>query len=42
MTQLIARTPTDLALYEPLSVPIWVFDLDSYKIWWANESALAF
>lgn len=25
-----------------LSTPMWVFDVDSHKIWWANESGLKF
>jgi len=42
MTHLSARTPSEMALFTHLSVPIWVFDLQQYRIWWANDAAVTF
>ncbi|WP_138933045.1 ATP-binding protein [Roseovarius arcticus] len=42
MTHLSARTPSELEMFAHLSVPIWVFDLDRYRIWWGNDAALEF
>ena len=32
----------DLAQFEPLNTPLWVFDVDRHAMWWANPSALVF
>lgn len=31
---------SSLDAYSKLSTPIWVFDLDGFSIWWANDKAL--
>ena len=33
-------TEADLRAWNRLKTPIWIFDLENEKIWWANESAL--
>jgi signal transduction histidine kinase len=32
----------DLASFDQLTTPVWVFDVDMHKMWWANQSALSF
>ena len=32
----------DLAQFEALSTPLWIFDVDRHAMWWANSRALAF
>ncbi len=36
------RRESDLAFYDDIRIPIWVFDVVRHKIWWANRSALQF
>jgi signal transduction histidine kinase len=36
------RSPEDLAHFESLNTPLWVFDVDRHAMWWANQSALVF
>ncbi len=32
----------DLAGYDRLRTPIWIFDVERHAMWWGNESALSF
>ena len=33
-------TPADLARFNCLQTPVWIFDVDYMRMWWANESAI--
>ena len=33
-------TPADLALFDRLQSPVWVFDIEQTQMWWANRAAL--
>lgn len=35
-------TRESLAHFEQLATPIWVFDVDNHKIWWANAAGILF
>lgn len=35
------RARDELRLLDLVSLPIWVFDLDAHKMWWANRAALS-
>ncbi len=36
------RDFSDLAPFDPLKTPVWIFDVDRHGMWWANQSALSF
>jgi len=36
------RSYADLAQFEPLNTPLWVFDVERHAMWWGNSSALVF
>jgi len=36
------RNYSDLAQFEPLNTPLWVFDVERHAMWWGNSSALIF
>ncbi len=36
------RCGSDLAFYDDIRIPIWVFDVVRHRIWWANRAALQF
>ncbi|MEM6934823.1 MAG: response regulator [Pseudomonadota bacterium] len=36
------RDYSDLASFDPLKTPVWIFDVDRHSMWWANRSALSF
>ncbi|HSF93680.1 MAG TPA: PAS-domain containing protein, partial [Thermohalobaculum sp.] len=40
--RLVFAAPEDLAGYELLATPIWVFDADRHAMWWGNRAALDF
>ena len=33
-------TPSDLARFNCLQTPVWIFDVDYMRMWWANQSAI--
>ena len=36
------KTPAVLAPYDLLHTPLWVFDVQRHRMWWANRRAIAF
>ena len=38
----VYRTADDLRAIDLLATPIWIFDVDRNRIWWANRAALTF
>ena len=36
------RCREDLAQFEALNTPLWIFDVDRHAMWWANSRAFAF
>ncbi len=38
----VYRGREDLAQFESLNTPLWVFDVDRHAMWWGNSSALTF
>ena len=42
MTQLSFTDIDDLNAWRLLSAPLWIFDVERQRIWWANESGLKF
>lgn len=33
-------TPAELAIFNRLSTPVWIFDIEQMRMWWANAAAL--
>lgn len=33
-------TPSDLARFNCLQTPVWIFDVDYMRMWWANQAAI--
>ena len=33
-------SPAELTLFNRLSTPVWIFDIDAMRMWWANTAAL--
>jgi signal transduction histidine kinase/CheY-like chemotaxis protein len=36
------RSPAELASFETLNTPLWIFDVDRHAMWWGNQRALGF
>lgn len=34
-------TPAELTLFNRLTTPVWIFDIEQMRMWWANTAALA-
>lgn len=33
-------TPAELTLFNRLTTPVWIFDIEQMRMWWANTAAL--
>ncbi|WP_299415938.1 GAF domain-containing protein [Acaryochloris sp. IP29b_bin.148] len=39
-SQTLGVTPAELALFNRLATPVWIFDIEQMRMWWANTAAL--
>ena len=42
MTKHLFATHDELALFDMVDAPMWVFDIESHCMWWGNVAALKF